>query len=86
MGDGIREKFWGIYVKEKRHFFIAMFYSSLLTVPSVVFFVLWLSKWGHYADLQNALVPLTIWLVIVIPVLTSLWADSGTRSDRSGFS
>lgn len=83
MGDGIRETFWGIYAKERRALAITMFYTALLTMPSVIFFAFWLSKWGHPADLQNASVPLTIWFVIVIPVLTSIWADSGTRSDRS---
>lgn len=60
MDDGEREYFYGLYARERRSFFRVMIYMSLCNVPGVVFFFLWLFKWGHDSDLQNASIPVML--------------------------
>ncbi|KAK4897701.1 hypothetical protein LTR27_004473 [Elasticomyces elasticus] len=56
-------------------------------VPSTVFFFLWLFRWSHVNDLQNASVPITVTLELWAVFAAVLWQeelwsgkiDSGTR-------
>ncbi|PPJ56174.1 hypothetical protein CBER1_09082 [Cercospora berteroae] len=57
MQDGKREIFWGLYARERRSFARVFAYGLLANTPSIVFFFLWLFRWGHASDLQNAAVP-----------------------------
>ena len=66
MDDGVDEHFFGLYAKEERSFFRVAVYACLCNLPAVIFFFLWLFRWGHRADLQNALVPLTLSLSLTL--------------------
>ena len=57
MHDGNRELFWGIYARERRSIARVLAYGTLANVPGIVFFFLWLFRWDHASDLQNAAVP-----------------------------
>lgn len=60
MQDGKREFFWGLLVRERRSGALVLAYVCLFNVPGLVFFFLWLFRWGHGGDLQNASVPPTV--------------------------
>jgi hypothetical protein len=59
-GGDTREEFWGIYARERPSFLILLIYNTLCLIPSLVFLFLWLFRWGHSGDLQNASLPLTL--------------------------
>ncbi|KAK4629728.1 hypothetical protein CLAFUR4_08611 [Fulvia fulva] len=58
MQDGNREIFWGIYARERRSFARVLAYGFSANVPGIVVFFLWLFRWDHASDLQNAAVPI----------------------------
>jgi hypothetical protein len=66
MDDGVDEHFFGLYAKEERSFAHVAVYAGVCNLPGVVFFFLWLFRWGHGADLQNASVPLTLSLSLTL--------------------
>jgi len=66
MDDGLSELFYGLYAKERRSFARVAAYACLCNLPGVAFFFLWLFRWGHGADLQNASVPLTLSLSLTL--------------------
>ena len=66
MDDRLTELFYGLYAKERRSFARVAVYACLCNLPGVIFFFLWLFRWGHDADLQNASVPLTLWLSLTL--------------------
>ncbi|KAF2801046.1 hypothetical protein K505DRAFT_412520 [Melanomma pulvis-pyrius CBS 109.77] len=64
-----RETFWGLHAKQEPVFWRLLFYNLLCVAPSVVFFFLWIFWWDHPGDFQNASVPLSI----MVPMLLFLW-------------
>jgi hypothetical protein len=60
MDDGVDEWFYGLYAKEERSFLRVAIYAFLCNLPGVIFFFLWLFRWQHASDLQNASVPLIL--------------------------
>ena len=71
MQDGRRELFYGSYAKEARSALRVLIYMSLCCWPSVIFFFLWIYRWGHGADLQGAAVPVQLSLTLVASYLGS---------------
>ncbi|KAF2164064.1 hypothetical protein M409DRAFT_56787 [Zasmidium cellare ATCC 36951] len=80
MDDGKRELFWGLYARERRGFAWVLAYGLLCNIPAIIFFFLWLFRWGHGADLQNASVPLTMSISLSLFFLAMLREERG--SDR----
>lgn len=77
--DGKREVFWGIYARERRCFAWVLGYGCLCNLPGVIFFFLWLFRWGHVSDLQNASVPVGLSLSLTIFLVGLLFADGQSR-------
>lgn len=64
--DGTWDKFWGLYAVEAPSFSRVLMYALLCLVPWIIFFFLWLFRWKHASDLQNASVPLTISITLLV--------------------
>jgi len=71
--DGSRELFWGLYAVERRAFAWVFAYGCLCNAPGAIFFFLWLFRWGHAADLQNASVPVQLSLSLTICFVALLY-------------
>jgi hypothetical protein len=52
-----REIFWGLLAREAVSFRRVVVYHVIFLSAPFVFWVLWLLKWGHSGDWQNASVP-----------------------------
>ncbi|KAK3621371.1 hypothetical protein LTR56_022835 [Elasticomyces elasticus] len=74
-GGDAREDFWGILAQERRYFAWVLGYFLLTLVPSIVFFFMWLFRWSHVNDLQNASVPITVTLGLWAVFAAVLWQD-----------
>ncbi|KAK5690280.1 hypothetical protein LTR17_026011 [Elasticomyces elasticus] len=74
-GGHAREDFWGILAQERRYFAWVLGYFLLTLVPSIVFFFMWLFRWSHANDLQNASVPITVTLTLWAVFAAVLWQD-----------
>ncbi|KAK4910351.1 hypothetical protein LTR49_020958 [Elasticomyces elasticus] len=74
-GGDTREDFWGILAQERRYFAWVLGYFLLTLVPSLVFFFMWLFRWSHVNDLQNASVPITVTLALWAVFAAVLWQD-----------
>ncbi|KAK5677670.1 hypothetical protein LTS10_009553 [Elasticomyces elasticus] len=74
-GGDAREDFWGILAQERRYFVWVLGYFLLTLLPSIVFFFMWLFRWSHVNDLQNASVPITMTLGLWAVFATVLWQD-----------
>lgn len=71
--DGKRELFYGLYAREARSALRVVVYISLCNVPGVVFFFLWLYRWGHGSDLQGAAVLVNFSLSLTLGFLGWLY-------------
>ncbi|KAK5744053.1 hypothetical protein LTR17_002391 [Elasticomyces elasticus] len=74
-GGDAREDFWGILAQERRYFAWVFGYFLLTLIPSSVFFFMWLFRWSHVNDLQNASVPITVTLGLWAVFAAVLWQD-----------
>lgn len=82
MCDGMRESFWGLYAIEQPAFIWFLTYATLCNSPGLIFFFLWLFKWGHAADLQNAVVPVTLSMTLTVCFLG--WVFGIATGDQKG--
>jgi hypothetical protein len=64
------DEFWGLLAKERPSFLIIFLYHLLFLGPCILFFFMWLFKWRHSGDLQNASVPFTV----ALGGLSAFWA------------
>jgi hypothetical protein len=55
-----REIFWGIYAQEAVSLMRVLLYNLFCAIPLFWFFFMWMFKWGHRGDLQDAAVPLSL--------------------------
>jgi hypothetical protein len=69
-GGDDREVFWGIYAREKPSILVVIVYNVVCLIPFLTFFFLWLFRWGHSGDLQNASVP----IFISISMISVFWS------------
>jgi hypothetical protein len=65
-----QEEAWGLHAIEYVSLVHVVVYHIVMLAGPLIFWGLWLWYWGHKADLQNALVPLTC----MIPILSFFWA------------
>lgn len=65
-----RELFWGLYARQKIYFWRILVYNVVCISPLIWFFFMWLFRWGHDKDMQNASVP----LMVMISLLSIFWA------------
>ena len=65
LGGDAREIFWGLYVVEHICFYRVAAFHTIVIMPALVFWFLWLFYWGHSGDLQNASVPFLCALGII---------------------
>ncbi|KAF7186304.1 hypothetical protein HII31_12379 [Pseudocercospora fuligena] len=75
LADGKREEFWGLIARERRIFARVLLMCGLWNIPSGIFFWLWIFKWDHPADLQNAIVPMTVTLAITGLYVVMIYED-----------
>lgn len=68
-GGAHRENFWGILAIEKISALAVAIYHALILTGPFAFWFLWLFKWGHPGDLQNASIP----VAVVIGLLSLFW-------------
>ena len=64
---------YGLYAKEARSALRVAIHMSVCCLPGVMFFFLWLYRWGHGADLQGAAVPVQLSLTLVAGYLGVLY-------------
>lgn len=78
MEDGSdREIYWGILAVETHSFIRVLMYHVLFLLGPLMFWGLWLSVMKHSADLQNASLPLTVF----VGFLSVFWAVLGNHRD-----
>ena len=65
-----REFFWGMYAQEVVCLRWLLFWNVICISPLLWFFFMWLFRWGHSGDLQDASVPVTM----VMGMLSLLWS------------
>jgi hypothetical protein len=60
-----REFVWGISGAERQSFYMIALYHLLILIPPFIFWFLWLFRWKHHGDLQNASVPFLMALGLI---------------------
>lgn len=63
-GGDKRERFWGIYAREKISLRWVLLYNFICLLPMGVFFVVWIVPLRRTTDLQSAAVPLSIMIAL----------------------
>lgn len=69
-GGDQREFFWGMFAREVVCLRWVFFYNVICMLPLVWFFFMWIFRWGHASDLQDASVPVTM----VLGMLSVFWS------------
>ncbi|MCJ1388309.1 hypothetical protein MMC18_001155 [Xylographa bjoerkii] len=75
------EYFWGIHAVERISFLVVMIYHTLLLLPPLVFWFLWLFAWVHEGDIQNAAIP----FMAAVTMMAVVWGVWITTNNNSGY-
>ena len=81
MDDGQRERFWGLYARERICLAWVGAYALIANLPGMIFVFLWLFQWHHSVDLQGASTLAQISVALSIGFVGALWVDARSNVD-----